>query len=116
LNKQLTQLQASEHEKFVAHLYQSRREYRQACETAGKSGKQIERFVFMLGMNSIGNAKAFPQSLQAWNCQCDFFLSENPDSADAAESMVLRASFRQWEDLLRIGDWPRDPHHNFSFP
>ena len=30
-------------DRFVSHLYQSRREYRRACETAGKSGKQIER-------------------------------------------------------------------------
>jgi hypothetical protein len=30
-----------ERDRFVSHLYQSRR----ACETAGKSGKQIERCV-----------------------------------------------------------------------
>ncbi|HEY5811739.1 MAG TPA: hypothetical protein VIT23_03685 [Terrimicrobiaceae bacterium] len=41
----LTQLQASEHDRFAAHLYQSRREYRHVCEIAGKSGKQIERCV-----------------------------------------------------------------------
>ena len=39
----LTQLQASEHDKFAAHLYRSRREYRSACQSSGKSGKQIER-------------------------------------------------------------------------
>jgi hypothetical protein len=60
-------------------------------------------------MNNIGNAKAFPQILQAWNCQCDFFLPENPDSADAAESMGLKGEFRQWEDLLRIADRSRFP-------
>jgi hypothetical protein len=32
-------------DRFVSHLYQSRREYRRACETVGKSGKQIERCV-----------------------------------------------------------------------
>jgi hypothetical protein len=32
-----------ERDRFVSHLSQSRREYRRACETAGKSGKQIER-------------------------------------------------------------------------
>jgi hypothetical protein len=32
-----------ERDRFVSHLYQSRREYRRACKTAGKSGKQIER-------------------------------------------------------------------------
>jgi hypothetical protein len=41
----LSQLQASEHDRFVAHLYRSRREYRSACERAGKGGKQIERCV-----------------------------------------------------------------------
>jgi hypothetical protein len=41
----LTQLQASEHDKFAAHLYRSRREYRLVCQHAGKSGKQIERYV-----------------------------------------------------------------------
>ena len=29
--------------------------------------------------------------------------SSSPDSADAAESIAL-GNFRQWEDLLRIGD------------
>ena len=38
-------IEASEHDKFAAHLYRSRREYRSACERAGKSGKQIERCV-----------------------------------------------------------------------
>jgi hypothetical protein len=41
----LAQLQTSEHDKFVAHLYRSRREYRSACQRAGNSGKQIERCV-----------------------------------------------------------------------
>ena len=41
----LAELQASEHDKFAAHLYRSRREFRSACERAGKSGKPIERCV-----------------------------------------------------------------------
>ena len=41
----LIQLQASEHDKFVAHLYRSRREYRSACQRVGKGNKQIERCV-----------------------------------------------------------------------
>jgi hypothetical protein len=47
LEKLLTLLQSAsvERDRFVSHLYQSRREYRRACETAGKSGKQIERCV-----------------------------------------------------------------------
>jgi hypothetical protein len=68
----LAQLQASEHDSFAAHLYRSRREYRSACQRAGKSGKQIERCVI--------------------------------SSFQVAESMGFRGDFRQWEDLLRIGD------------
>ena len=34
-----------EGDRFVSHLYQSRREYRRTCETAGKSGKEIEQCV-----------------------------------------------------------------------
>jgi hypothetical protein len=47
LEKLLTPLQSTlvERDRFVSHLYQARREYRRACETAGKSGKQIERCV-----------------------------------------------------------------------
>jgi hypothetical protein len=41
----LSQLQASEYDNFAAHLYRSRREYRSACQRAGKGGKQIERCV-----------------------------------------------------------------------
>jgi hypothetical protein len=39
------QLHSSEHDKFAAHLYRSRKEYRSACDRAGKGGKQIERWV-----------------------------------------------------------------------
>jgi hypothetical protein len=42
------------------------------CETAGKSGKQIERCVI--------------------------------SSFQIAESIGFKGEFRQWEDLLRIGD------------
>jgi hypothetical protein len=47
LEKLLTLHQSApvERDRFVSHLYQSRREYRQTCETAGKSGKEIERCV-----------------------------------------------------------------------
>ena len=45
IEKLLTLLQSTpvERDRFVSHLYQSRREYWRTCETAGKSGKQIER-------------------------------------------------------------------------
>ena len=68
----LTQLQASEHDAFAAHLYQARRAYRSACDHSGKSGKQIER------------------------CLISTFK--------LAESMGFKGDFRQWEDLLRVGD------------
>ena len=42
----LTQLQASEHDKFVAHLYQARKQYRLVCERPNKSNKAIERRCF----------------------------------------------------------------------
>jgi hypothetical protein len=68
----LSQLQASEHDKFAAHLYRSRKEYRSACEPAGKSGKPIER------------------------CVISTFRE--------AETMGFKGDFRQWQELLRIGD------------
>jgi hypothetical protein len=74
LEKLLASLQSApvERDRFVSHLYQSRKEYRRACETAGKSEKQIERCVIA--------------------------------SFRIAESMGFKGDFRQWEDLLRIGD------------
>ena len=41
----LLQSMLAERDRFAAHLYQSRREYRRTSETAGKSGKRIERCV-----------------------------------------------------------------------
>jgi len=68
----LTQLQSSEHDKFAAHLYRSRREYRSACDRSGKSGKQIERCVI--------------------------------STFQVAGSMGFKGDFRQWQELLRVGD------------
>jgi hypothetical protein len=50
----------------------NRREYRRRCETAGKSGKQIERCVI--------------------------------STFQIAESLGFKVEFREWEDLLRVGD------------
>jgi predicted metal-dependent phosphoesterase TrpH len=41
----LAQLQASEADKFVAHLYQARKQYRLVCERPNKANKAIEREV-----------------------------------------------------------------------
>jgi uncharacterized NAD(P)/FAD-binding protein YdhS len=68
----LAELQASEHGKFAAHLYRSRREYRSACQRADKRGKRIERCLIA--------------------------------SFQVAETMGFKGDFRQWEQLLRIGD------------
>jgi hypothetical protein len=56
-------LTGSEHNKFAAHLYRSRREYRSACDSSGKSGKQIERCMistFRVAEN-MGFEDDFPQ-------------------------------------------------------
>ena len=44
LEKLLTLLQSApvERDRFVSHLYQSRREYRRTCETSGKSFRKSE--------------------------------------------------------------------------
>ena len=49
----LLQLAPSERDRFVSHLYQSRREYRRTCETAGKSG-QANRAVRHLKLPNCG--------------------------------------------------------------
>jgi hypothetical protein len=41
----LAQLQASEADKFVAHLYQARKQYRLVCERPNKGNKAIDREV-----------------------------------------------------------------------
>jgi hypothetical protein len=57
----MTLLQSApvERDRFVSHLYQSRR----ACETAGKSGKQIERCIIasVQSAESMGFKGEFPQ-------------------------------------------------------
>ena len=60
----LSQLQASEHDRFAAHLYRSRREYRSACERAGKSGKQIERCV--IATFQVAESMGFKGDFQQW--------------------------------------------------
>ena len=43
LNKLLALLELSEADKFVAHLYQARKQYRRVCERPNKGNKAIER-------------------------------------------------------------------------
>jgi len=60
----LSQLQASEHDRFAAHLYRSRKEYRSACERAGKSGKQIERCV--ISTFQVAQSMGFIGDFRQW--------------------------------------------------
>ena len=64
--KLLTLLQTApvERDRFVSHLYLSRREYRRTCETAGKSGKQIERCV--ISTFRIAESMGFKGELRQW--------------------------------------------------
>jgi hypothetical protein len=60
----LAQLQASEHDQFAAHLYRSRREYRSACERAGKSGKPIERR--LISTFQVAESMGFKGDFRQW--------------------------------------------------
>ena len=60
----LAQLQASEHDKFAAHLYRSRREYRLDCDHAGKSGKQIERC--LISTFRVAASLGFKGDIRQW--------------------------------------------------
>jgi hypothetical protein len=60
----LSQLQASEHDKFAAHLYRARREYRSDCDHAGKSGKQIERC--LLSTFRVAESMGFKGDIRQW--------------------------------------------------
>jgi hypothetical protein len=64
LNKLLTLLESSEADRFAAHIYASRREYRHACDHAGKSGKQIERSI--LSTLRIAQGMGFKGDFRQW--------------------------------------------------
>jgi hypothetical protein len=53
-----------ERDRFVAHLYQSRRVCRRACETAGKSDKRIERCV--VSSFQIAESMGFKGDFRQW--------------------------------------------------
>ena len=60
----LAQLQASEHDRFAAHLYRSRREYRLDCDHAGKSGEQIERC--LISTFKVAESLGFKGDIRQW--------------------------------------------------
>ena len=66
LRKLLTPLQSIpiERDRFVSHLYQSRKEYRRACEIAGKSGKQTERSV--ISTCQVAQSMGFKGDFRQW--------------------------------------------------
>ena len=66
LEKLLTLLQSApvERDRFVSHLYQSRRAYRRACETTGRSGKQIERCI--ISTFQIAESMGFKGDFRRW--------------------------------------------------
>ena len=66
LEKLLTRFQSApvERDRFVSLLYQSRREFRRTCETAGKSGKQIERCV--IASFRIAASMGFKGDFRQW--------------------------------------------------
>jgi hypothetical protein len=60
----LDQLRASEQDKFAAHLYQARREFRHISERLGKGNKAVERAVIssFQGAQRLG----FNGDFRAW--------------------------------------------------
>ena len=60
----LLQAILAERDRFAAHLYHSRREYRRASETAGKSGKRIERCV--ISTFQIAESLGFRGDFRQW--------------------------------------------------
>jgi hypothetical protein len=66
LEKLLTLLQSApvERGRFVTYFYQSRLEYRRACETAGKSGEQIERC--LISTFRVAEGMGFKGEFRQW--------------------------------------------------
>ena len=60
----LAQLQSSEADKFVAHLYQARKQYRLICKRPNKGNKAIEREV--ISSCQIAQSLGFQGDFRAW--------------------------------------------------
>jgi hypothetical protein len=60
----LAQLQASEADKFAAHVYQARRQYRHLLDRPGKGNKAIERTV--LSSLETAHGLGFKGDYHAW--------------------------------------------------
>jgi hypothetical protein len=60
----LAQRQSSEADKFVAYLYQSRKQYRLVCERPNKGNKAIEREV--IASYQVAQSLGFNGDFRAW--------------------------------------------------
>jgi hypothetical protein len=60
----LAQLQATEADKFAAHLYQARRQFRRTCERPNKGNKAIEREV--ISSYQVAQSPGFNGDFRAW--------------------------------------------------
>jgi hypothetical protein len=64
IGKLLVLLESSEADKFVAHLYQARRQYRLVCERPNKGNKAIEREI--ISSFQIAQSLGFKGDFRAW--------------------------------------------------
>jgi hypothetical protein len=64
LAKLLALLEAGEADKFAAHLYQSRRQYRRTSERPNKGNKAIEREI--LSSYQVAQSLGFNGDFRAW--------------------------------------------------
>jgi hypothetical protein len=77
----LDQLQASEHDKFVAHLYQARKQYRLVCERPNKGNTAIEREV--ISSYQVAQRLGFKTATSEPGSTCCGFWSEGVSAAPA---------------------------------
>jgi hypothetical protein len=64
IDKLLALLEAVENDKFAAHLYRSRQEYRHVCERPNKGNQAVERCV--ISTFQIAQSLGFQGELRAW--------------------------------------------------
>jgi hypothetical protein len=64
LNRLLALLESGEAGKFVAHLYQARKQYRLVCERPNKGNKAVERTV--LSSYQVAQSLGFNGDFRAW--------------------------------------------------
>jgi hypothetical protein len=64
ISKLLALLESSEADKFVAHLYQARKNFRLTCERPNKGNKAIERN--LIASYQIAQSLGFNGDFRAW--------------------------------------------------